>query len=392
MAGEEVDMARGPLVTEAERQEIWARRDAGEPVAIIARRLNRGRDTVRVILAASGGVRPRPRQRPRVALTTLEREEISRGLAAGESCNAIATRVGRAASSVSREVRRNGGRRGYRAADAELAAAERRRRPKPCKLALQPRLYEVVVRRLGLDWSPQQISNWLKLEYAGDPEMQISHETIYLTLFVQARGTLRKELAQHLRTRRTFRQPRRRQTTGQGQLSNRVLISERPAEVADRAVPGHWEGDLLLGRRNDAIGTLVERSSRYVVLFQLPGTKVSAEGFRESLTTAIQRLPDQLRRSLTWDQGKEMADHARFTVDTGVRVYFCDPSSPWQRGTNENTNGLLRQYFPRGKSVSAVTQDELNRVADLLNTRPRQTLGWKTPAQAFERLVGAATD
>lgn len=384
-------MPRGPFVTEAERREIWDRRDEGEPVAVIARRMNRDRDTVRGILAANGGVRPRLLQRSRLALSAEEREEISRGLAAGESCRAIAHRMGRAASSVSREVRGNGGRQRYRAGDAETTAMRKRRRPKLCKLALLPLLRAVVVERLEQDWSPQQISHWLKLEYADDLNMQISHETIYLTLFVQARGALRQDLARHLRTKRAFRRPRRAQATGQGQIADRILIRERPAEVADRAVPGHWEGDMLLGRPTDGIGTLVERSTRYVVLFQLPGARARAEGFRQALTAVIQRLPESLRRSLTWDQGKEMSEHARFTVDTGVQVYFCDPNSPWQRGTNENTNGLLRQYFPRGKSLSRVTQGELDRVATLLNGRPRQTLGWKTPAQAFERLVGAST-
>jgi IS30 family transposase len=241
-----------------------------------------------------------------------------------------------------------------------------------------------------LNWSPQQISAWLKLAYPAQPEMQISHETIYLSLFVQGRGTLRKELTRHLRSRRTFRQAQQREPSARGQIRDRIMISQRPAEAADRAVPGHWEGDLLLGKPTDAIGTLVERTTRYVMLFRLPGGAINAEAVRQALAKTILKLPSSLRRSLTWDQGKEMAEHVGFTLDTGVAIYFCDPYKPWQRGTNENTNGLLRQYFPKGKSLARVTQARLDRVAAQLNGRPRQTLGWRTPAEKLAELLAGS--
>jgi IS30 family transposase len=282
-------------------------------------------------------------------------------------------------------VARNGGRVGYRAAEAEQAALRRGRRPKASKLALYPRLRAEVEARLSLDWSPQQISAFLKVEYAQDPDMQISHETIYLSLFVQGRGALRKELARHLRTHRQVRQPKK-QLSKRGQIVDKIMISERPAEVADRAVPGHWEGDLLLGTKNNGIGTLVERSTRYAMLFTLPNG-FTAERVSEALAKTVMTLPASLRRSLTWDQGPEMAGHVRFTIDTGLAVYFCDPRSPWQRGSNENTNGLLRQYFPKGHSLAKVTQAELDRVAHQLNGRPRQTLGWHSPTQRLAEFM-----
>lgn len=376
----------GAAVTEAEKAEIWDRRAKGETPWAIARHMGRGGETIRRYVIATGGVRPRPRTRSRCELTVGEREEISRGLAAERSCHAIARRIGRAPSSVSREVARNGGRVGYRAAEAEQATLRRSRRPKPSKLTLCPRLRAEVEAGLKLRWSPQQISAFLKLEYAQDPEMQISHETIYLSLFVQGRGALRKELARHLRTRRLVRQSKKRPSSGHGQILDRIMISERPAEAADRAVPGHWEGDLLVGTRTNAIGTLVERSTRYAMLFVLPDG-LSAERVRERLTKTVLTLPTSLRRSLTWDQGPEMAGHVRFTVDTGVKVFFCDPRSPWQRGSNENTNGLLRQYFPKGRSLAGVTQAELDQVAHELNGRPRQTLGWRSPTQRLAEFM-----
>lgn len=385
-------MPRGPWMTEAEETEIWDRHVKGESVHAIARHVGRSRTGIRHMLGRSGGVRPRPRTRSQRELTMSEREEISRGVAAGASCRAIARQIGRAPSTVSREVKRNGGRKRYRAAEAERATLRRHRRPKPSKLELSPRLLTVVKERLELQWSPEQISAWLKVEFPDDPQMQISHETIYLSLYVQSRGTLRKELTKHLRTQRSFRQAKKRLPSGRGRIPDRVMISERPAEVADRAVPGHWEGDLLLGKPTDAIGTLVERSTRFVMLFQLPGGAIRAEAVRQGLAETIQRLPASLRRSLTWDQGHEMAQHVRFTVDTGVQVYFCNPHSPWQRGTNENTNGLLRQYFPKGQSLARVTQAELDQVADRLNGRPRQTLGWKNPAQKLGELLQQSSD
>ena len=386
----------GAAVTEAEKAEIWERRSQGESMSAIARHLGRGLETVRRCVLLNGGVRPRPRTRSRCELTAGEREEISRGLAAQHSCHAIARQIQRAPSSVSREVARNQGRVGYRAAEAEQAALRRSRRPKASKLALCPRLRAEVENRLSLRWSPQQISAFLKVEYAQDPDMQISHETIYLSLFIQSRGTLRKELARHLRTRRVLRQSKKQLSSGRGQIVDKIMISERPAEATDRAVPGHWEGDLLVGTKSSAIGTLVERSTRYAMLFALPDG-LTAERVREALAKTVQKLPASLRRSLTWDQGPEMAEHVHFTIDTGVQVFFCDPRSPWQRGSNENTNGLLRQYFPKGQSLAGFSQDELDQVAHQLNGRPRQTLGWRSPTQKLAEfleqssLAGGAT-
>ncbi|MDQ6772446.1 MAG: IS30 family transposase [Candidatus Dormibacteraeota bacterium] len=380
-------MPTGPWLTEAEKTEIWDRRGSGKPLYVIAREIGRSLEGVRRHVNLSGGVRPRPRRRSSRELTVAEREEISRGLARGDSCRAIGARIRRAPSTVSREVLRNRGRKRYRAAEAELACVGRHRRPKLTKLARWPGLQVEVEALLQLYWSPQQISAWLKQEYPDDLEMQISHETIYLSLYVQGRGTLRKELTRHLRRRHFIRQAKNKLPTRRGQIPDRVMISERPAEAADRAVPGHWEGDLLLGKPTDAIGTLVERSTRYAMLFALPGGAINAAAVRERLVDTIQKLPASLRRSLTWDQGTEMSEHARFTIDTGVQIYFCDPRSPWQRGTNENTNGLLRQFFPKGRSLARVPQQELDRVADLLNGRPRQTLSWKTPAQKLAELL-----
>ncbi|WP_432499336.1 IS30 family transposase, partial [Kineococcus gypseus] len=325
-----------------QQDEIWRRWRSGESQRAIARDMGINRPaTVRAFLAASGGVRRQPARRSARQLSAAEREEISRGVAAGEGCRAIARRLGRAASTISRELARNGGRCSYRAQRADAAAWRRARRPKQCKLAGCQRLRAEVERRLAQRWSPQQIAARLSVDFAQDETMRISHETIYLTLFVQGRGALRRELTAALRTGRAMRYPRgKRLPQGRGQLVDTVPISERPAEVADRAVPGHWEGDLVFGVRPSAIATLVERRTRFVQLIALPhGCK--AEQVREALSAAVQRLPEQLRRSLTWDRGKEMAQHARFSIDTGVAVYFCDPHSPWQRGSNENTNGLL---------------------------------------------------
>ncbi len=367
--------------TEAERTEVWDRWQGGEAMRSIARRLGRESSSVRTMIEDCGGVRPVPRRRHPRHLSVVEREEISRGIATGESLRQIAGRLGRAPSTVCREVARNGGRGRYRALRADRAAWRRAWRPKTAKLAVNTGLRAVVEEKLALWWSPQQISGWLKEAYPGVEEMWVSHETIYLSLFVQGRGALRHELAQCLRTRRAIRRPRtKRAPTGKGQIREPVMISERPAEAEDRAVPGHWEGDLLMGKRMTAIGTLVERWSRYVMLFPLPDGN-TAEAVRTALAETIQRLPEHLWRSLTWDQGKEMAEHAQFTIDTGVQVYFCDPKSPWQRGSNENTNGLLRQYFPKGTNMAALTQEDLDQAADSLNGRPRQTLGWMTPSQ-----------
>ena len=333
--------------------------------------------------------RPPPREpvRSPLRLSLVEREEISRGLAGGESLRAIARRLGRAPSTVCREVAGHGGRRRYRACDADRAALKAMRRPKRMKLGQCERLRAVVEAKLELCWSPEQISGWLGTEFPHDPEMRVSHETIYLSLFVQAKGSLRKELTQYLRTRRGGRRPVGHSVmNGQGQLHGIVNISERPAEADDRAVPGHWEGDLIFGKRMSAVATLVERKSRFVMLIALPEGH-RAELVADALSAKIAELPDQLKRSLTWDQGKEMAQHARFTVATGVPVYFCDPRSPWQRGTNENTNGLLRQYFPKRTEIAHFTQADLDDVAAELNDRPRQTLGWKSPSQALDEVL-----
>ena len=369
--------------TELEKAQVWERWRSGDSMRLIARELGRQSSAVRTLIESTGGVCPPPRHRARRHLSLREREEISRGLAAGETLRVIAHRLGRPASTVCREVNRNGGRTRYRAHRADRAATRRASRPKVCKLVANPRLCRIVEAKLALWWSPQQISGWLRIAYPAEPEMWVSHETIYLSLFVQGRGALRHELTRSLRTHRAMRRPRtKRAPTGKGQIRHPVMISERPAEAEDRAVPGHWEGDLFMGRRMTAIGTLVERHSRYVMLFPLPGGN-TAESVRTALAETIQQLPEHLWRSLTWDQGKEMAEHAQFTIDTGVQIYFCDPKSPWQRGSNENTNGLLRQYFPKTTDMSTLTQADLDDAAYSLNNRPRQTLSWMTPSQVL---------
>ncbi len=371
-----------------DRQTIWDMREAGVPVKRIAKHLGRQNSSLRKFIADTGGTRPTARERSDLRLSLEGREEISRGLAAGYSIRAIAEALGRSASTVCREVNANGGPKKYRALVADRAACRRALRPKRAKLAQWRRLRGVVERKLEAKWSPQQISAWLALEYPDHPEMQVSHETIYQSLFVQSRGALRKELHSCLRSGRAMRRAKAytKGNVGQGQLKNMVMISERPAEVKDRAVPGHWEGDLIFGKKMTSIGTLVERHSRYVILLKLPNGH-GAEAVRKAMTKRILTLPAQLRRSITWDQGKEMAEHVRFTVETGVQIYFCDPKSPWQRGSNENTNGLLRQYLPKASDLSQCTQRELDAIARSLNTRPRQTLGWMTPSQAFAEAV-----
>ena len=371
-----------------DRATIWDMREAGVPVKRIARHLGRQNSSLRQFIADHGGTRPSARQRSDLRLSLEEREEISRGLAAGLSMRAIAEGLRRSPSTVCREVSANGGRAKYRALQADRGAEKRALRPKRAKLSQCRRLRGAVERKLEARWSPEQISSWLAETYPEHPEMQVSHETIYQSLFVQGRGALRKELHSCLRTGRAMRRAKAytKGGVGQGQLTNMVMISERPAEVADRAVPGHWEGDLIFGKKMTAIGTLVERHSRYVMLLKLPNGH-SAPAVRKAMTKRIRTLPAQLRRSVTWDQGKEMAEHVQFTIDTGMQVYFCDPKSPWQRGSNENTNGLLRQYLPKSSDLSQCTQRELDAIARSLNTRPRQTLGWMTPSKAFANAV-----
>ena len=374
-------------LSEREQELVWELWGEGTSLRAVARKLCARPEYVRRYVTSTGGVKPAPRKRSKRCLAKHEREEISRGLARGESCRAIAAAIGRTHTTVSREVNRNGGRERYRAHDADEAAWGRARRPKRSKLVVSSRLREVVEERLELEWSPEQISAWLARTYAGELAMQVSHETIYLSLFVQSRGALRRQLCAHLRRRQRTRRPRGRPAPqGRGQIREMVMISERPAEVEDRAVPGHWEGDLLLGSRASGIATLVERTSRYTQLVALPNGH-RAEPVRAALAQSIGSLPSQLRRWLTWDQGKEMAEHVQFTVDSGVQVYFCDPNSPWQRGSNENTNGLLRQYFPQRTDLGGVSQQQLDAVAARLNGRPRKTLGWMTPAERFAQLV-----
>lgn len=359
-----------------------------------ARRFEVTMRTVARTVREVGGMAPMIEwSRPAGVLSPIDREHILRGLERGESFAAIGRRLGRPTSTVSREVGRNGGRDGYAAWAAERRAREMARRPKGCKLAVEGELREFVVDGLRRRWSPEQISGRLVDTFPDRPEMRVSHETIYQSLFLQPKGLLRKELAAHLRSGRTRRQPHR--DSGEAGQPRRIIgminISERPAEVEDRAVPGHWEGDLILGTQNkSAIATLVERSTRYVLLARLEGCH-DAVTTCAALTAAIGKLPVELRRSLTWDQGSEMARHAEFTVATDVKVYFCDPHSPWQRGTNENTNGLLRQYFPKGTDLSEFTQDDLDAVARELNGRPRKTLAWKTPAEKLNEAVAATT-
>jgi len=376
-------------LSEAQKERIWEVRAEGLSDSELARRLGLCPKRVNRYLNACGGIRPRRahRRAPR-CLTIAEREEISRGIARRESDRQIGRRLGRAHTTISREIGRSGGRRRYRAHFAEEEAWRRARRPRPRKLERCPQLARIVAARLRLDHSPEQISAWLRARHPDNEQMQVSHETIYRSLFVQGRGALRRELTRHLRSGRQKRQPRgaSRHGQGRGKITEMVMISERPAEAADRAVPGHWEGDLLMGTKATAIATLVERSTRYVQLVALPGG-IGAQAVCAALAGSIETLPTQLRRSLTWDQGHEMAQHRRFSVKTGVEVYFCDPRSPWQRGSNENTNGLLRQYFPKGKSLKGATQAELDEVAAKLNGRPRRTLGWKTPAEKMAGLI-----
>jgi len=373
---------------EAEKEQIWAWTREGQSVRMVARRLGRAQASVRGYLALTGGVRAPVRSRAADRLTLAEREEIFAGLVAGMSLRSIARRLDRAPSTISREVAANGGPRRYRPSRADHAAWVRACRPKRCKLAANVRLRRVVAAKLGEDWSPQQIAGWLARAYPDDPEMRVSHETIYLTLFVQARGVLKRELSAHLRTRRVMRRPRTHTARGhgRGQIVDPVAISERPAEVEDRAVPGHWEGDLLIGSAHSQVATLVERQTRFVMLIRLPQGR-STEHVVAELARHVQTLPVQLRRSLTWDRGLELAEHKRFTVSTGVQVYFCDPKSPWQRGSNENTNGLLRQYLPKRTSFAGYSQKELDAIAAKLNGRPRQTLNWMTPSQKLVEVL-----
>jgi IS30 family transposase len=368
--------------------QVWLRLRAGQAAKPTARQLGLCTGTVRAYLLRCGGIKPQPRRRGGCRLSVEEREEISRGLAAGLSYRVIAAGLGRNPSTVSREVAANSGRRQYRAARADRQAWTRATRPKVCKLAANLVLRDIVEEKLLLRWSPQQIAGWLKLTYPDSPEMLVSHESIYRTLYVQSRGALRKELSRYLRTGRVIRRPKGvRLPDGRGGRPNTLHISERPPEADDRAVPGHWEGDLVFGKGMSPVATLVERSTRFLMLVALPGGHHQADAVADALAAAITTLPKQLARSLTWDLGHEMAQHQRFTIETGVQVFFCDPKSPWQRGSNENTNGLLRQYLPRRLDFRTLTQADFDAIADQLNGRPRQTLGFKTPSQALAEVL-----
>jgi IS30 family transposase len=375
--------------TAAQSAELWERWKKGEGLKSIGRVFGKTSSSIFAHIRPSGGIKPAARRRSARALTLAEREEISRGLVAGRSLRTIAAALRRAPSTISREICRNGGPARYRAAGADSQAWKRALRPKPCKLAVHARLRQAVATKLEMDWSPEQISGWLKRTFPRTEALHVSHETIYRSLYVQARGVLKKELLEHLRTRRPIRRSRHASAKRdqRGRIPDAVSISERPASAEDRAVPGHWEGDLLCGSQNSFVVTLVERHSRYVLLAKIANRDTN------SVVTALikqaRKLPDELYKSLTWDRGKELTDHKRFTMATDIAVYFCDPQSPWQRGSNENTNRLLRQYLPRGIDLAPYSQAELNKIARQLNERPRKTLDYETPAERFSACVAS---
>jgi transposase, IS30 family len=372
-----------------QKTDIWTRWKAGQTLHEIGRAYGKPHPTIRKLLLPRGGIPPVARRRSRLALTLAEREDISRGIASAASLREIARHLGRVVSTVSREVTRHGGRPVYRAHDADQQAWKAALRPKRCLLAMNRKLRDVVASKLILDWSAEQISGGLKNRYPNNQSMRVSHETIYRSLFIQARGVLKKELMEHLRSKRRMRRSRHSSEHGQsrGQIVDAISIRERPAEAEDRAIPGHWEGDLLSGAKNSFIATLVERHSRFAMLIKVPSKET--EAVVTALSQHVRKLPATLRRSLTWDRGLEMAKHKDFTVATDVQVYFCDPQSPWQRGTNENTNLLLRQYFPRGTDLSPYSQAQLDQVALRLNQRPRKTLGFQTPASKLQASVAS---
>jgi IS30 family transposase len=370
-----------------QQHELWRRWKQGESLATIGRALATQRRCLYQVVARAGGIVPRPRTRAVRALSVVEREEISRGLAASQSIRAISRTLGRPPSTISREVARNGGRDAYRADAAERAAWQRAQRPKRCRLAQHPAVRRAVATKLAARWSPEQIAGWLARTYPDEPTMRVSTETIYRSLYVQARGVLKRELTAHLRWRRSIRRSQLASTVGQGrgQIIDAVSIAERPPAIEDRALPGHWEGDLFAGAKNSYIATLVERHSRFVLLVKVPGKDTTS--VITALIRRVQHLPAGVMASLTLDRGLEFAQHKRFTIATDVAVYFCDPQSPWQRGSNENTNGLLRQYFPHGSDLTSITQRVLDRTALQLNTRPRKTLDYRTPAEVLSEAL-----
>ena len=380
---------RRPGLTAAQKTELWDRWQRGESLKAIGRAFGKPSSSIYCLVSPHGGIRPAQRCRSRLALTLSEREEISRAIVAQQSIRSIAGMLGRSPSTVSREIRRNGGYRRYRAAPADAQAWARARRAKQCKLATNMWLRQAVARQLRLNWSPEQIAGWLKRVYPGREAYQVSHETIYRSLFVQSRGVLKKELLHHLRSQRTMRRSRHGsgKGDGRGHIRDMISIRERPASVEDRALPGHWEGDLLSGPKDSYIVTLVERHTRYVLLAKVADK--STHTVVSALIKLAKKLPNELYKSLTWDRGKELTDHRRFSLATDIDVYFCDPRSPWQRGSNENTNRLLRQYFPKGTDLSVHSQAYLNKVARQLNERPRKTLGFESPAERFNACVAA---
>lgn len=373
--------------SEAQKAQMWDRWQKAESLNEIGRLFDRHHSSIQRNLSEAGGIRPAPRKRSRLALTLEEREEISRGVVAGDSIRSIAISLGRAPSTISREIRRNGGYSRYRANQADQAAWDRAHRPKTCKLVENRVLARVVASKLQLEWLPEQIAGWLKRTYPDDEAYQVSHETIYRSLFIQARGALKKELLQHLRRTRGMRRSRHhtQKTDDHGRITETVSISKRPASAEDRAVPGHWEGDLFFGSNNSQIATLVERNTRYLMLVKVKSK--DTETVINALIKNAYKLPQELYKSLTWDRGKEMVDHKRFSLATDIKVYFCDPQNPWQRGSNENTNGLLRQYFPKGTDLSVHSQAKLNAIARRLYERPRKTLDYETPADRFNACV-----
>ena len=373
-----------PGLSAAKKLELWTRWKNGETLSDIGRALGKHAASVFAVVVAKGGIAPAIRRRRPGSLTQSEREEISRGLSAGHSQHRIAFDLGRSASTISREITRNGGRHTYRTAKAKDRAMQSALRPKPCFVSTHSALRAMVAEKLQEQWSPQQIAGWLRITFGGDETMHVSHETIYKSLFLQARGVLKKELMAHLRSRRIMRRGKTASTSGQtrGQIINAVSIRDRPAEIEDRAVPGHWEGDLLSGAKNSHIAPLVERTSRFVMLVQVGGK--DSNTVVDALIRQVGQLPKSVMASLTWDRGTELSYHARFSISTDISVYFCDHQSPWQRGSNENTNGLLRQYFPKGTDLSSFSQDDLDQVALKLNTRPRKTLGYATPSDRFD--------
>ncbi|KUY69345.1 integrase [Burkholderia cepacia] len=375
--------------TETQKALMWERWRKGDTLHQIAQLFDRHHSSIQGILVRTGGIQPAPRHRSKLALTLAEREEISRAVVAGQSIRSIAARLGRAPSTISREVQRNGGRQYYRATQADALAWDRARRPKTCKLVRNRTLAQVVASKLRLQWSPEQIAGWLKHVYAVNKDYQVSHETIYRSLYIQARGALKRELLEHLRRSRAMRRSRQHtlKTEDRTNIRDAISISERPGTAEDRAIPGHWEGDLLFGNANSQIATLVERQTRFVMLVKIASK--DSEAVVNALIRHAGKLPQELYKSLTWDRGTEMAGHKRFTVATDIKVYFCDPQHPWQRGTNENTNGLLRQYLPKGTDLSTYSQAKLNAIARRLNERPRKTLNFDTPAERFHQAVAS---